>query len=493
MRSVPCLFHSALAVTWLLFAPAAGAETVIFAGRWGDPFARSGYYNAEFFPLPPFRSAGDGVAAGYADRWIDGIYYGKRAVRWDASGSPPVELGLINGRGLGSVALAVNAAGTAVGRAELYDAGGNYQGDRAVRWDASGTAATELGILSTDSSGRANSVAFGVNNAGTAVGLARKYESGSDKGDRAVRWNASGTAATELGNLGTTSSGVTSNYARAVNAAGTAVGTASKYDAGISKGERAVRWHASGTAATELGNLGTDSNGATHTEVNAINTAGTSVGWALKSSNIDKRAVRWDASGTAATELGNLGTSSGGATTAYAYDINDAGTAVGIGTKYDAAGINKGQRAVRWDAAGTAAFELGLLGTDTYGEQNSYVGSINAAGIAVGNASFHQSNGAFDQRAVAWGPDGVAIDLNDLIDLTTQLDSTSGWLRLITAHGISDTNWVTGMGYFDPGPGYDYSIRPFLLDISSVVPEPNGLVFVAVAFPALLRRRRGRD
>src|SRR5687768_743915 len=90
MRSVPCLFHSALAVTWLLFAPAAGAETVIFAGPWGDPFAQSGYYNAEFFPLPPFRSAGDGVAAGYADRWIDGIYYGKRAVRWDASGSPPV-------------------------------------------------------------------------------------------------------------------------------------------------------------------------------------------------------------------------------------------------------------------------------------------------------------------------------------------------------------------------------------------------------------------
>ena len=37
----------------------------------------------------------------------------------------------------------------------------------------------------------------GVNNSGTAVGRSIKYDSGVDMGQRAVRWDASGTAATE--------------------------------------------------------------------------------------------------------------------------------------------------------------------------------------------------------------------------------------------------------------------------------------------------------
>ena len=87
---------------------------------------------------------------------------------------------------------------------------------------------------------------------------------GRDLGHRAVRWDASGTAATELGNLGTDANGVTQSVAVAINDAGTAVGYADKYDdSGVCLGDRAVRWDASGTAATELGNLGTDIGGIT--------------------------------------------------------------------------------------------------------------------------------------------------------------------------------------------------------------------------------------
>ena len=69
--------------------------------------------------------------------------------------------------------------------------------------DVGSTAAIELGHLGTDSGGVTFADAICLNAAGTAVGYSKKYVSGSDMGYRAVRWDAGGTAATELGNLGT--------------------------------------------------------------------------------------------------------------------------------------------------------------------------------------------------------------------------------------------------------------------------------------------------
>ena len=79
-----------------------------------------------------------------------------------------------------------------------------------------------------------------------------------------TRFNFS-TAATELGDLGLDIEGTTNGFATGVNDAGTTVGYITKYVDGISKGQRAVRWDASGSIATELGNLGVDSNGFTTT------------------------------------------------------------------------------------------------------------------------------------------------------------------------------------------------------------------------------------
>ena len=120
---------------------------------------------------------------------------------------------------------------------------------------------------------------WGVNSAGTAVGYSRKYVSGSDKGDRAVRWDAGGTAATELDNLGLDTTGITGARAYAINNAGTAVGYCAKYDSGDYKGTRAVRWNAGGTAATELGTLGMDGWDSTDACAYAVNNAGTAVGY----------------------------------------------------------------------------------------------------------------------------------------------------------------------------------------------------------------------
>ena len=149
-----------------------------------------------------------------------------------------------------------------------------------------------------------------------------------------------------------------------------------------------------------------------------VNDAGTAVGWAKKyvaGADHGYRAVRWDPSSSTSTELGNLGTSSGGSTNSFAYALNGSGTAVGRTEKY-VNGVWYNYHAVRWDASGTVATELGQLGIDGYG---STALAVNDSGTAVGWTVTGPSINS--RRTVAWKSDGVAIDLNTLID------PASGW------------------------------------------------------------------
>jgi hypothetical protein len=466
----------------------------VYGGPAYDQTTQTGY-RSPLLGAVPASTPGNGVAVCEALKYTGGTAVGNRAVRWDASGTPATELGNLGTDGSGltsSGAFGINTAGTAVGYADKYT-GGVKLGSRAVRWDATGDAATELGNLGTDSGGSTISIANAINTGGATVGYAEKYVGGADVGPRAVRWDAGGTAATELSNLGTTDFGYTNSVAFGINSSGAAVGYAYKYTGGIDVGSRAVRWDASG-AATELGNLGTTINGGTTSQAWAVNAAGTSVGIAQKyngAADVGTRAVRWDASGTAATELGTLGNDLAGKTTSYAYAINAAGTAVGYADKYVGTdrftNRNIGPRAVRWGASGTAATELGRLGTDSTGVTSTYASAINAAGIAVGSAQLYTGGTLIGQRAVLWNSDGVALDLNALSD------PGSGW-TLTEADGISDTNWVTGLGTFDPdgaGPLSAYQ-RAYLLDVSSAVPEPASFAVLACAARLLMPRRGGR-
>jgi hypothetical protein len=486
-----------------MFATGVSAAFVtVWGGPAYDQTTQTGYQNTNL-PSGPGCSAGNGVAVGSAEKFTGGTFRGSRAVRWDVSGVS--EMGNLGTDGSGftySGAFAVNSAGAAAGNAYKYNGGMSF-GLRAVRWDASGTTATELGNLGTTIGGITSSNAYAINTAGAAVGWAQKFTAGSNRGTRAVRWEASGTAATELGNLGTGSTGFTDSQALAINAAGTAIGWADKHTGGTLVGSAAVRWDSGSTAATELGGLGNGSGGFASSYPNAINTAGTVVGQATKSSggtNLGDRAVRWNASGTTATELGNLGTDSSGVTNSNAYAINTAGTAVGGAEKYTGGGIDLGTRAVRWDASGTAAIELGNLGTDGNGITNSYAYAVNSAGVAVGVAEKYSGGTNLGYRPVLWNSNGVAIDLNTLID------PAIGW-TLNDAVGISDTNWVTGIGSFDPdgaGPLNAYQ-RAFLLDASALhlpfprlslpaaVPEPGSLsvvLLIGVCTASLRLRRR---
>ena len=476
-------------------APDASAALVVYGSPTYTPGV--GGFQGGFVPFAPGRGVNDsGVAIGYAGKYdASGTYLGDRAVRWDVAGTAATELGNLGTDANGvtyASANAVNSAGAAVGNAYKYDGSGTNLGFRAVRWDASGTAATELGNIGTSAIGVTDAYAYAVNSAGAAVGRADKYNGlGTYLGDRAVRWNASGTAATELGNLGTSAGGFTFARAHAVNSAGVAVGYAIKYDvSGTSLHERAVRWDASGTVATELGNLGLDIGGRTTAVAYAVNSAGAAVGNAYKYDGsgtfLGIKAVRWDASSTAATELGTLSSDATGFNFARADAVNSAGAAVGYAEKYNGSGTYLGRRAVRWDASGTAATELGNLGTNVGGVTNAYAAAVNSAGVAVGYAEKYNGSGTFlGPRAAAWLEDGFALELNMLID------PASGW-TLQSATAISDTWFVSGVGVFDPdGPGgHAAYTRLFVMDISSAVPEPGALSLLSL--PALILLRRAR-
>ena len=470
---IPCLAHAA----------------TIYGGPAYDSVARTGY-TLPFLPYRPGSTAGNGVGVGSAQKVTAGVGGGARPIRWDAAGGVTELENLgTNGGSTFSGVNAVNATGIAVGYASKYETPSG-QGLRAVRWDAAGTA-TELGILNTGPGNSTSSIAYAVNASGTAVGFARRYNINLMFGQRAVRWEAGGTAATELGHLGTDNGGNTSSYAYAVNASGTTVGVATKYTNGNnnSLGYRAVRWDAGSTVATELGNLGTDSNGSTggfleSIRPNAVNDSGTAVGFATKFTNgvdVGSRAVRWDAGGTAATELAGLGT---GASNPFsqAFAVNAAGTTAGVASKFNN-GTNVGSRAVRWEAGGTAATELGSLGVSDSGSTSGAAYAMNSAGIAVGLMQKYVAGESPGNRAVAWGLDNVALDLNTLLSPA----DAAAW-TLTEARGISDTNWVTGLGTYDPdGTG---SLRSYERAFLIQVPEPAGLAALALLALPLTRRRR---
>jgi len=440
------------------------------------------------FPLVNSSTAGNGIGVGSATRFSAGINRGTRAVRWDNSGNAATELGHLGTTSAGitfSSANAVNTAGTAVGWAYTIS-NNDFRDERAVRWSASGSVATELGNLGTSSTGLSYSRAYAINDAGTAVGHSSKYVASTDYDVRAVRWNASGTAATELGYIGALANGRIYTEALAINSAGTIVGPAGKVIDNFGRGTRAVRWDAGGTVATELGHIGTDSFERTESKAIAVNASGTAVGTANKYiNNLQQgiRAVRWNASGTTATELNTLGTSSNGYTISQAYDVDDSGRAVGYALKYNSSGVQIGQRAVRWDAWGSGVTELGVPGTANNGTY-ALAWAVNAAGIAVGWSTMHIGSTDFGSRAVAWGLDGLAIDLNTLLSPAQAMQWT-----LTSASGISDTGWITGKGIFDAdGPDSQFSAyeRMFIMQI----PGPGTATLLAMSASLLLARRR---
>jgi probable HAF family extracellular repeat protein len=129
----------------------------------------------------------------------------------------------------------------------------------------------------------------------------------------------------------------------------------------------------------------------------------------------------------------------------------------------------------------------------TLGLLHSQGNAINASGQVVG-WSFTPNDGrhAFLYTGTP-GVDGQMIDLNVWLDANNPTEGAK-W-DFEEATGLSDNGWITGTGMYWPGGKIPFasSVRSaYLLDASSLVPEPGGLTLLGVAVPVLLRRRARR-
>jgi hypothetical protein len=338
-------------------------------------------------------------------------------------GAPPYSAGAGGYVHNGAVTI-LNNSGTVIGGPYKF-IGDEEVGQRAVRWGTAGAA--ELPLLSTKPNGISGSGAEAVNDADTVAGWAEAFDgSGNALGHRAVRWSAAGVL-TPLdipgpGFLDT--NGHMFGQVAAINQSNVVAGDQQRYSPSSGLGYRPVRWDASG-AAHVLQTLTADT--VLHSAMTGdINGAGTIVGMSEKivgDQPLGVRAVRWDAGGTAATELAILGARSDGFSGAAASRIIADSTVFGYAEAFDpTTGEERGVRAVRWDAGGTAIHPLEALSFKPDGTSAATFQDANDARVAVGMADAYAQRAPCSAPAPCGGP-RPAPSLNSACSIRTPLGS----------------------------------------------------------------------
>jgi len=293
-----------------------------------------------------------------------------------------IDLGTLDGTPT-SLAFGLNNAGLAVGATN--DADANLRG---VLWDGTLMIVPPL-------AGDSQSHAFGINDAEQIVAMS--FDLG-ELNPHGLLWDAG--AVTDLGPLAP----------RSINSLGAIAGYWSTSTAAVALVDRAARWQ--NGSMTDLGTLGGNFSYAA-----AVSNWGQVVGWSYATGDAVVRAALWQ--NGSAYDLGTLGGAS-----SQAYDISrESGFVVGVAET--AAGQPHAFRA-QVNAAGqvTSRVDLGELGGG-----NSYAYGVNNAGQVVGTS---------DARAFRW-------DAGTMTDLNTLLLPGADW-RLECAREINDAGQIVGTG-----------------------------------------------
>ncbi|HEV2294722.1 MAG TPA: PEP-CTERM sorting domain-containing protein [Tepidisphaeraceae bacterium] len=182
----------------------------------------------------------------------------------------------------------------------------------------------------------------------------------------------------------------------------------------------------------------------------------------------------------------NMGTLGGEDWQVDAKAINNAGQVTGRSATIPQS-FSPPSRAFLYTGTPGSMLDLGTLPGGTGSEGLA----INAAGQIAG---WSDMGGGFSQkRAFLYtgtpGVNGQMIDLNAWLDTNNPIEGAK-W-TLLEARGINDYGLITGEGIFNDGPGgLSDGTRAFILDASSLVPEPSSAMLLAVAGLGLLARRR---
>jgi probable HAF family extracellular repeat protein len=355
-----------------------------------------------------------------------------------------IDLGTLGGSA--SEAWAVNGNGVVVGSASIAGIGVHA-------FKHPGTAGgvmVDLGTLGAASEAR------GINDAGAVVG-----ESNPGQSVPVHAFKHPGTPGSSMFDLGTL--GGLQSIARGINAGGVVVGESHTLSAN----------HAfihPGTMNGTMFDLGTL--GGSNSRGFDINASGAVVGIAQILGNAERAFKHPGTPGGAMQNLGSLGGFSGAAA------INSAGVVVG----FSYLSGSPDRHAFRH--AGTADGVMEDLGTLPGGFE-SYATDINDGGAMVGQSSTSSAPGG---PAVLWRSDKSIVNLDAWLDLMNPIEGAK-W-TLYIACSINNSGMVAGIGNYRSSPGaLDYS-RGFLLNASSLIPEPSSLALVLIPTFASARRKR---
>lgn len=370
----------------------------------------------------------------------------------------------------------------------------------ALALHAPSASAQQYQLIDLGTLGGSTSFALDINNLGQITGNAQTAVGQPAPRLNTFLWNAPG----PMLNIGVLPG--SNNFSRgyAINDAGTIVGESDNNNS------RAFIY-SNGTLSGLTRLAGDNDRGVAHD----INNSGVIVG--ISSNGVASRATMW--TNGQASDLGSVDGLN--TTTARAWGINDAGSAVGF-SRRDAGGTVS--QSTLW-RAGSAPLNLGSLLPNSF----SQAYAINEAGVIVGSAVAGQTGSGTDiTQAVRWLVTGNSVslqalgslgrtfseakDINDagqvvgnatnisgspqraflwqggtMLDLNSFIDAASGF-TLATAEGINDRGDIVGWGTVG-GVTHAYVLQ--------AVPEPGALALMLAGGAALglvaCRRRAVSD